>query len=111
MGVEVFEFLIQGFELFLEILIGHDFARRDTHVASGVERPALRFNFIERGGAAQTEHVGVFRFLAESFLELRLGLNAAKDEVEFLAAIERTTLAMKPICACVQSRCARSICR
>ena len=52
LSVEGFEFLVQGFELFLEVLVAHGFARRDAHVAAGIERPALHFNFFERRGFA-----------------------------------------------------------
>ncbi len=50
LGVQGFEFLVQRFELLLEVLVAHGFARRDADVAAGVERPALRFDFLERGG-------------------------------------------------------------
>ena len=57
----VFEFLVQRFELFLEVLVAHVLARRDADVAAGVERPALRLDLLERRGLAQAGHVGVLR--------------------------------------------------
>src|SRR5262245_25824628 len=51
LSVQGFEFLVQGFELFLEVLITHGFAWRDTHVTARVQAPALHFNSFERGGS------------------------------------------------------------
>ena len=96
LGVEGFEFLVQRFELFLEILVAHGFAGGHAHVAPGIERPALRFDFLERGGAAQAGHVrcditcglAISSGFAEDFFELRAGFVAAEGEVEGFAAIE-----------------------
>ena len=52
LSVQRFQFLVEGFKLFLEILVADVFARRDADVATGVERPALGFDFGERGGFA-----------------------------------------------------------
>src|SRR6266550_7525113 len=77
LGVEGFEFLVNRFELFLKVFIAHGLARSHTHVASGVERPALRFDLLERGGPAQTGHVSVLRLLDEDLLDLPAGFVAA----------------------------------
>ena len=45
LGVQGFEFLVQRFELFLEVLVADILARRNSHVAARIERPALRFDF------------------------------------------------------------------
>ena len=50
------------FELFLEVLVADGFARGDTDVAAGVERPALGFDFFERGGFAEAGNIRYFRF-------------------------------------------------
>jgi hypothetical protein len=92
--------------LFLEILIVHDFANGHANVASRIERPALRFNLLECGGAAKAGHVSEFWFLAEHFLNLRAGFIAAVSEVQFFAAIEaddvgdKSNLRMRPIAMC-----------
>jgi hypothetical protein len=87
-GVEGFKFLVQRFELFLKILVAHGFASGHANVTTGIERPALRFDFFERGGTAQAGHVGEFRFLAENFFELRAGSVAAESEIQIFTAIE-----------------------
>jgi len=88
LGVQGFEFFVECFKLFLEVLVAHLFTWCDAHVATGVERPTLRFNFLEHGGVAQTRNVDVFRFSAEDLSELRFGLAAAKSKIWLFAAIE-----------------------
>ena len=70
--IEGFEFLAQRFELCLEILIAHSLTRSHADVASGVERPPLRLDLLDRSRLAQTEHVGKCRLLAEDLSDLRL---------------------------------------
>ena len=62
LGVEGFEFLIQGFELLLEILVAHCLARSHAHVAAGVERPALGLDLLEGGGFTKAGDVAVTDF-------------------------------------------------
>ena len=49
-GVEDFEFLVEGFELFLEILVAEILALADADVAAGIEQPALGLDFLKGGG-------------------------------------------------------------
>ena len=56
-GVESNEFLVQCFELFLEVFVAHGLAGSHAQVTAGVERPALRFNFLERGRLAKAGHI------------------------------------------------------
>jgi hypothetical protein len=44
LGIQRFQFLVQGFKLYLEVLAADLLARRDAYVAAGVERPILGFN-------------------------------------------------------------------
>jgi hypothetical protein len=52
LGVKDFEFFVQRFQLFLEVLVAHVLARCDAYVTAGVETPALRFDLPKRGGFA-----------------------------------------------------------
>jgi hypothetical protein len=88
LGVQRFEFLVEDFELFLEILVTHLFAGCDTDVPTRVERPALRFNLREHCDAAQARHVGVFRFSTEHFFKFRARVVAAERVIWFFATIE-----------------------
>ena len=66
-GVEDFEFLVKGFELFLEILVAEILALGDADVAAGIERPALGFDFLKGGGFAEAGSVDVGRGVTEDF--------------------------------------------
>ncbi|GEM_PF-4367256 len=57
--------------MFLEVFVAHGFTPRDTHVAAGIERPALRFDFLERGGAAQADVLCFWKIQQE--VEPRVG--------------------------------------
>ena len=57
--VEDFEFLVESFELFLEILIAEILALGDADVAAGIERPALGFDFLKGGGFAEAGDVPI----------------------------------------------------
>ena len=91
-----FEFLVQFFELFLEVFVAYGFVRCDADVTAGFERPALRFNFLERGGAAEAGNIAILRIAGfgfriggtEHFENLCLRLFATQCEVEGFAAIE-----------------------
>jgi hypothetical protein len=52
LSIEYFEFLIEFFELFLEVYLTDRLAGCNDNVAARVELPTLRFNFVERGGSA-----------------------------------------------------------
>ena len=87
-GVESNEFLVQCFELFLEVFVAHGLAGSHAQVTAGVERPALRFNFLERGRLAQAGHIGIRGLRAEHLLQLHLGLGTALGVVQRLAAVQ-----------------------
>ena len=59
LGVQRFQFLVQGFELLLEVLVADLLARRDADVAAGVELPALGFDLGQRRRLAQAGDVAV----------------------------------------------------
>jgi hypothetical protein len=58
--VKRFEFFVQLFELLLEVLVADGFAGCDADIATGVERPALGFDFLEGRGFTQSWNVFVF---------------------------------------------------
>jgi hypothetical protein len=103
LGVQLFEFLIQLFELLLEIFIANRLPRRNADVATGVERPSLCLDLLERCCLAQPGYVGVFRLLPEELSDLGLGFIATEGEVEFLVTIqaddigEKADLGFRPI--------------
>src|SRR3989344_7150849 len=87
LGVEGFEFFVQRFELFLEILVTHFLAGGDTDVTTRVEAPALGFDLLECGDFAEAEDVTVSQLLAEHFRELRLRVVSAKREIRLFTAV------------------------
>lgn len=88
LGVEHFEFLAECFELLLEVLVTHVFARSHADVAARIQAPTLCFNFLDRGGLAQARHIGESLLLAEDFFELGFRFCSAQSKVRFLASIE-----------------------
>ena len=52
MSIQHFQFLVERFQLFLEVLVADFFARGDADIATGVEAPALGFDFGKGGGFA-----------------------------------------------------------
>src|ERR1035437_7925900 len=84
-GVEDFEFLVEGFELFLKVLVAEVLALGDADVATGIERPALGFDFLKGCDFAEAGNVAVGDGIAEDFLPFLL---AAVIELQILAAIE-----------------------
>ena len=81
--VEGFEFLVQRFELFFKILIADGLSWSHPYVATGVERPPLCLDLLDRGRLAETEHVGKLRLLAEDLLDFRVRLIAAEVKSRF----------------------------
>ena len=84
-GIEDFEFLVEGFEPFLEILVAEILALRDADVAAGIERPSLGFDFGEACRLTQPLDVAVVESRREEFAELGFG---AVVEFGRLAAVE-----------------------
>ena len=78
LGVERFEFLVERFELLLEVLVAHVLARSHADVAARVERPSLRFDFLDVAALQRPGTSAIFRCLAEDFLELRLAASPPK---------------------------------
>ena len=83
-----FQFLIQGLQLLLEVLVADLLARSDTDIASGVEGPPLDGDLLGRGGLAETRDVTIGQLLPEDLLELGLRRLPAKREVRLLAPLE-----------------------
>ena len=96
LGIEGFKFLVQRLELFLEALVAHGFANSYTHVAAGVQRPALRFDFLERRSTAQAGNICEFWLLTgKTSFSFASASAPPKEEINFLAAIEANEIGHK----------------
>ncbi len=72
----------------LEVFIAHILAWGDAHIATGVERPALRLDLGDRRRLAEAGDVGIGGLLAEGLLQLYQHLLTAHRQIRRFAAIK-----------------------
>ena len=86
------QFFIKRLQLFFKVFVADFFARCYANIAPGVERPALRFYFSQRGGFAQAERVGIGggggAIGGKDFVDFGLGFFAALGKVGRFATVK-----------------------